>query len=471
VTVEFKAELVIPELYQLLLIAALFIQSIAGGSRIPRAVRWLPWLAGVGVVISLMSLHLSGVLFSGSYQVDRVSQFFKMTVSLGFAISVLNAVRQSTLDQDKETEYFLFMALSAWGLMLLSSAVELISIYLALEVASFSLFPLVPLRSEDKGAAEAGIKYIFFGAAATAIGLLGFSYILAGQHTSYLADLAQKPWAWSEAPMAVAGLTLFLCAILFKLALFPFHFWAPDVYQGAGNETAAYIATLPKVGAVVILIRFASLLKPGLEITTILAVLAALSITYGNLAALIQRDIKRLLGYSAIAHAGYVVIGLLPGTPEGTAAAAFYIFVYGLMNFACFWVVCRISGDGRNLMLEDLNGLHQRSPGLALVLAVGAVALVGLPPTAGFMGKLFLLTAAWDHGYNWLIVVAALNVAVSIYYYLNLVRHAYTNEAPDPAPTPISHPLFSVLWGGLLAGLVILFGLLPNLVFRFLLPL
>lgn len=469
-TVAFSAELMIPEWYQLLLIAALFVQTIAAGNWLPRVVRWLPWVAGGGVFISVISLHSSGTLFLGAYQVDPVSQFFKVMVSLGFAIAVLNAIRQPTLDKDKETEYFLFMAISAWGLMLLASAVELISIYLALEVASFSLFPLVPLRSENKGAAEAGIKYIFFGAAATAIGLLGFSYILAGQHTSYLADLAQKPWAWSQSPMALAGLTLFLSAILFKLALFPFHFWTPDVYQGASNETAAYIATLPKAGAVVILIRFASLLKPGLEITTVLAVLAALSITYGNLAALIQTDVKRLLGYSAIAHAGYVVIGVLAGTPEGTAAAAFYIFVYILMNFACFWVVCRISGDGRNLMVEDLNGLHQRSPGLALTLTVGAMALVGLPPTAGFMGKLFLLTAAWGHGYNWLIVVAALNVAVSIYYYLNLVRHAYTQETPDQPPAPISHPLFSVFWGALLAGLVILFGILPSPILRFLLP-
>jgi len=470
VTPEFKAELVIPELYQLFLIAVLFFQSVAGGKRIHGSVRWLPWLAGVGAVISLMSLHQTGVLFSGSYQVDRISQFFKMTISSGFAISVLNGLRQPTLDKDKETEYFLFMALSAWGLMLLSSTVELIGIYLALEVASFSLLPLVPLRSDDKGAAEAGVKYVFSGAAATAIGLLGFSYVLAGQHTSYLADLAQQPWAWSEAPMAVAGLTLFLCAILFKLALFPFHFWAPDVYEGAGNETTAYIATLPKVGAVVILIRFASLLQPGLEITTILAALAAISITYGNLAALIQKDIKRLLGYSAIAHAGYVMIGLITGTAEGAAAAAFYIFVYGWMNFACFWVVCRLSANGSNLKLEDLNGLHHRSPGLALVLAVGAVALVGLPPTAGFMGKLFLLTAAWGRGYNWLIVVAALNVAVSIYYYLNLVRHAYTQEMPDPSPAPIAHPFFSVFWGALPAVLVILFGIFPGLVFRFLLP-
>ena len=467
---EFKAELVIPELYQILLIGAFFIRSIVKRNRMPRAEQWLPCLAGAGVVISVLSLNFSGTLFSGAYKVDGLSQFFKMVVSLGFAIAVLNGVRQPTLEEEKRSEYFMFMALSAWGLMLLSSTVELISIYLALEVASFSLFPLVPLRSEDKGAAEAGIKYIFFGAAATAIGLFGFSYILATQHTTYLIDLAQKPWAWSEAPMAVMGLTLFLSAILFKLALFPFHFWAPDVYQGASNETAAYISTLPKVGAVVVLIRFAYLLKPGLEITTILAVLAAISITYGNLAALVQKDVKRLLGYSAIAHAGYVIVGLTAGTPGGMAAAAFYIFVYVLMNFTCFWVICRIATDGRNLKLDDLNGLYKRSPGLALVLAVGAMALVGLPPTAGFMGKLFLLTAAWNHGYNWLVVVAAANIAVSIYYYLNLVRHAYTKDETEKASVTISHPLFSVLWGALLAALLIILGILPGLVFKVLLP-
>ncbi len=330
----------------------------------------------------------------------------------------------------------MFMALSAWGLMILSSCVELISIYLALELASFSLFPLVPLRSGEKKAAEAAVKYIFFGAAATAIGLFGFSLILASQHTTYLIDLMQKPWAWSEAPMAVAGLTLFLCGMLFKLALFPFHFWAPDVYEGASNETSAYISTMPKLGAVVVLIRLSMLLKPGLEITTILALFAAISITYGNLAALVQTDVKRLLGYSTIAHAGYVMVGLTAGTREGVAAAAFYAFIYVIMNFACFWVICRLATDGRNLKLDDLNGLYKRAPGLALVLAVGAMALVGLPPTAGFMGKLFLLTAAWNHGYNWLVVIAAANIAISIYYYLNLVRHAYTKEAPQGSPGP-----------------------------------
>ena len=467
---EFRPDLIIPELYQLLLIGALFIQTIGDKPWMPRVGKWLPWFAGVGILISAGSLDLNGLIFVGSYRLDPLSQFFKFAVSFGFAVAVLNATRQPTLEKEKQCEYFMFMALSAWGLMILSSCVELISIYLALELASFSLFPLVPLRSGEKKAAEAAVKYIFFGAAATAIGLFGFSLILASQHTTYLIDLMQKPWAWSEAPMAVAGLTLFLCGMLFKLALFPFHFWAPDVYEGASNETSAYISTLPKLGAVVVLIRLSMLLKPGLEITTILALFAAISITYGNLAALVQTDVKRLLGYSTIAHAGYVMVGLTAGTREGVAAAAFYAFIYVIMNFACFWVICRLATDGRNLKLDDLNGLYKRAPGLALVLAVGAMALVGLPPTAGFMGKLFLLTAAWNHGYNWLVVIAAANIAISIYYYLNLVRHAYTKEAPQGSPAPIPYPVFSLLWGGFLAALIILFGILPGLVFKVLLP-
>lgn len=463
---EFSPELAIPELYQLLLIVALFIQGLAKSERILSVERWLPWSAGLGILISVASLNPNGVMFFNSYQVDPLSQFFKVTVALGFAIAVLNATRQPTLEREKRSEYFLFMALSAWGLMILCSTVELISLYLALELSSYSLYTLIPLRYNEKGAAESAVKYIFFGAAATAIGLFGLSYILASQHTSYIAELTQRSWAWSGSPMAVVGLSLFLCGMLFKLALFPFHFWAPDVYQGASNETTAYISTLPKLGAAVVLIRVAALLRPGLELTNILAVLGAISMTYGNLAALVQRDVKRILGYSTIAHAGYLMVGLVAGTALGLAAAVFYAFVYILMNFTCFWVISRVAGDGRNLWLEDINGLYRRAPGLAFVLAVGAVSLVGLPPTAGFMGKLFLLTAAWNHGYNWLVIVAAVNTAISIYYYLNLVRHAYTRERPEREPAVMTGAFSDLFWGGFLGALLVIIGIMPGPVFR-----
>ncbi|WP_419662671.1 NuoN1: NADH quinone oxidoreductase, subunit N [Desulfosarcina variabilis str. Montpellier] len=461
---DIRPELILSEGYQLLLVALLFIQSLDQRLQKPAVRCWLPTMAGLGVCLALYNLNASGVIFSGTYCVDKLSQFFKVLISMGFALAVLNASRQPTLDREKRADYFLLMGLSVLGLMILASAAEMITIYLALELSSYSLYALVALRGRECRAAEAAIKYIFFGAAATALALYGFSYILATQHTSYLVQLAEKTWSWSETPLAIVGMTLFMGGMFYKLALFPLHFWAPDVYQGASNETATFIATLPKLGALVVLMRLVAVI-PGPQVTLVIAILAAASMTYGNLSALAQTDVKRLLGYSAIAHAGYLMVGLVAGTNQGLDAAAFYILVYVLMNFACFWVICRVGADGRNLKLTDLNGLHHRSPALAFVLAVGAFSLVGLPPTAGFMGKFFLLTSAWDHGYNWLVVVAAVNTAISIYYYLNLVRHAYTHDEPERLGALQREPLFSNVWGLMLAGLVLLLGVLPGPVF------
>ncbi len=262
--------------------------------------------------------------------------------------------------------------------------------------------------------------------------------------------------------MAVIGLILFLGAFWFKLAVFPFHFWAPDVYQGASNETAAFTASIPKAGALIVLIRFFALLRPGTEAVAFMAVLAAFTITYGNLAALVQTDIKRLLAYSSVAHAGYLSLGLVAGTPEGFASATYYCLIYILMNLACFWVVCRLSEEGENLTVADLDGLYRRNPVLAFVLAAAAFSLVGLPPTAGFMGKLFLFNSAWGRGYDWLVVVAAVNTAIAIYYYLNLVRHAYTRE---PAASHAETGWEGWLGGSLLAAGVLLPGIFPSLLF------
>jgi NADH-quinone oxidoreductase subunit N len=285
---------------------------------------------------------------------------------------------------------------------------------------------------------------------------------MAVKHTTYLAAMFSSSWRFADAPLAVIGLTLFLAGFLYKLALFPFHFWTPDVYQGAKNETAAYVATIPKLGAVLVLVRLASLFSPGMELTKLFAILGAVSMTGGNLAALAQRDLKRMLGYSSVAHAGYVMLGLAAGSAAGLAAASFYVVAYILMNLACFFVVCAISKEGENPTLDDLNGLHRRAPSLAMILAVASFALVGLPPTAGFTGKLFLLSAAWDQGCHWLVIVTVLNTAISIYYYLGMVRHAYTGESEAPALTiSRSHAVL----GGVLAATVLLVGMLPASVY------
>ncbi len=463
---QYRLDLCWPELYQLGVLALILLQSLQKLNGKPARVLWVPFAAGIGVVVALLSLNLEGTIFYGSYAVDPLSQFFKLAVAIGFFITSLNSVRPPQVQNDKLPDYLLFLGLSSWGLMLLASSVELITIYVALEISSYSLYAIIPLRANDRTAAEAGIKYIMFGAAATALALYGYSYILATQHTGYIADLAGMDWSWAASPMAVVGLTLFLCGFFFKLALFPFHFWCPDVYEGTGNETAAFAATLPKLGAVVVLVRLGAMLTPGMDITTILAVLGAISMTFGNLAALAQKDVKRLLGYSSVAHAGYVTLGLVSGTAEGLAAASFYSLVYLLMNLTCFWVISRISHDGRNITFTDLHGLYKREPAMAFVLATAAFALVGLPPTAGFMGKLFLLTSAWNHGYNWLVIVAVLNTAIAIYYYLSITRHAYTVEEFEERPNEPSVSRSNLVWGGVLAAVLLFLGAIPGPVFQ-----
>lgn len=463
----FNFSLIVPELCYLFLAAVLMVQSCGGRTWKPVAEKWLPLGAFLGLLTTIAYYDANGTMFYDVYVVDMMSQFFKIAIAFGFLVVVLNTTRQTTLADEKKTDYYMLLTFSTLGLMMLASCVELITIYLALELASYSMYAIIPLRARSKGAAESGVKYILFGAVATALALYGLSYIMAAQHTTYIAELATKNWTFADNSMAVAGLTLFLGGMFFKLALFPFHFWCPDVYQGASNETAAFVATMPKMGAVVVLVRMATFLKPGLEITTLLAVLGACSMTFGNLSALAQKDLKRLLGFSSVAHAGYIMVGLVSGTPKGLAAAAFYALAYLLMNLLVFWIVSRVAVDGRNLELSDLNGLYRKAPALAFSLAAGAFALVGLPPTMGFMGKFFLITAAWDHGYNWLVIILVLNSAIAIYYYLSLFRHAFTEDkAPGNHPAP-DNGAFASIGAGMLAAAVLLAGVIPAPLFNF----
>ena len=462
---DFSLALFLPEAFQCAVVLGLLLQSLSSSSVLRTDASWTPWAAALGIGAAYKGLDAAGILFYGVYQVDALSQFFKLAVAIGFFIATLNASRQPTLEKEHESDYFMFLAFSALGLMFLASAVELVTVYVALEISSYALYAVIPLRAQDKRAAEAGIKYILFGAAATALSLYGLSYVIASQHATHIPTLATLDWTWEGQPMAVIGLTLFLAGMFYKLALFPFHFWAPDVYQGSSNETAAFVATLPKLGAVVVLVRLAAVAHAGHELLTVFAVLGAASMTFGNLAALAQRDLKRMLGYSSVAHAGYVTLGLVSGTKAGLAAAAFYSLVYILMNLTCFWVLCRLADQGQNLAYEDLDGLYKRSPWLAMVLAVAAFALVGLPPTAGFMGKLFLLTSAWNHGFDWLVVVAAVNTAFAIYYYLSMVRHAYTAEVDEAGLAPARVSRVALFWGAGLAAVLLLLGAVPGPVF------
>ncbi|MFP4167877.1 MAG: NADH-quinone oxidoreductase subunit N [Desulfonatronovibrionaceae bacterium] len=454
----FSLQFFIPEIYMLALVVALFFQSISKNFR--ERTDWVPYASFAGVFLALITFGQNGSFLYSTFKVDGLSQFFKFAVFLGLAVCSANASRNNTLEEKvHRADYFMFMALSCFGLVLLSSAVEMFTIFIALELSAFSLYVLIPLRRNEPRAAEAGIKYILFGAAATALGLYGISYILAVKHTTFLHALSQMSWSFENEPLAVIGFSLFLIAFLYKLALFPFHFWCPDVFQGTSNETAAFAATLPKLGAVAVLIRVISFM-PAEELKTILSILAALSMTIANLAALNQKDVKRLLGYSSVSHAGYIMLGLIAAGAYGLASAAFYSLVYLLMNLAVFWVITRLAGRGQNIYLNDLNGLHKTAPLLALVLAIGAFSLVGLPPTGGFTGKLFLMTAAWKTGHHWVVIIAALNTGLAVYYYLNLVRHAYTVPATGRQDFSPSWPAAGI--GLLMAAGIVYLGIAPG---------
>jgi NADH-quinone oxidoreductase subunit N len=258
-----------------------------------------------------------------------------------------------------------------------------------------------------------------------------------------------------HSPMAIAGLALTFCGLYYKLAVFPFHFWTPDVYQGASNETAGLVASLPKIGAVAVLVRFVSLATPDNHTLAImLALLATCSMFYGNLIALMQTDFKRLLGFSGIAHAGYALIGFVALDQFGYTAALYYIIGYLLMVLACFVVICKVSTDGTNVAIEDLAGLHRRSPLLAFTLIVGVFALAGIPPFVGFMGKLSLLSAALNKGHIFLVVIAVINAAIAVYYYLCVVREAIFRDPGDRPPIRLdwsTRALCMLLIGGILA--------------------
>jgi len=419
------------------------------------------FLSAAGVIISLLNLNQSGELFYRSYRVDLFSQTFKCLISLGLFLVVVLGRKLKGIEERLQPEFFMFLSLSSLGLSLMVSSVELLTIFIAMELSSYSLYVLIPIRNQAHGQQmEAAIKYIIFGAAATGVMLFGMSYIFGVTGSTYLADILQKMPALLKEPMAVIGLLLILCGFFFKLAVVPFQFWTPDVYQGAANETASFVATMPKLGAVALLLRLVSLAGSGaVDLIQVLVLLSAVSMTFGNLAALVQKDLKRLLAYSSIAHAGYVLLGVLTLNSAGFSAAVYHISAYLLMNVACFLVVCSVSRQGENVSISDLSGLYRRSPLLAFTLAVGAFALAGIPPTAGFTGKLFLFVAALNQGHLTLVIIAAVNTAISIYYYLNIVRTAYGQD-PDGLPAvPLSFSNRLLNYGMILA--IILMGTLP----------
>lgn len=453
---------ILPELMLLLAALAFFALSLGKDLQADQMSNAALFMSFIVLVCSLISRNQELTLFSACYQVDSFSQLFKIMISLGLFFVLVASQQLKGIEISVRPEYYMFLFLSSLGLMALVSAVELITLFVALELSSFALYIMVAMRDDQTGTRmqmEAGIKYLFFGVLATGCLLFGMSYMFGLTGTTYLQGIFSGLQAAPQ-PAAFFSVIMVLAAFFFKLAIFPMHFWVPDVYAGAANETTTFAATLPKLGAVALLIRLIALVPAYSQLLVhLLAVLAVCSMFYGNLLALVQTDLKRMLGFSAIAHAGFVLLGLLTLDKNGYAAAIYYIAGYVFMNLACYTVINTLSSQGENVVISDVDGLYKRDPLLAFLLAVGMFSLAGIPPMVGFMGEMFLLAGALKADHLLLVVFAALNAGIAIYYYLRVVKAAFTGEG-RVSPALVMNPMTRI--GSVLLVLLILFmGVFP----------
>jgi NADH-quinone oxidoreductase subunit N len=420
-------------------------------------------LAAVGVVVCLVAVRLEGVLFFKAYRVDIFSQVFKVMLSLGLFLIICLCSELNAVEQRLHPEFYLLVFVCTLAMMMLVSCVHLLSIYAALELSSYSLYILVSLRKDKGLGLEAGLKYFLIGVFSSAVMIFGLALLYSATGVGYVDDLVQIFPGILEKPFVITGVLLTLSGFFFKLAVFPFHFWAPDVYQGAANQATAYIATASKVAAIAILTRMVATTGTGsIYLVHILATLSIVSMTIGNLAAIVQKDIKRLLAYSTVAHAGYVLIGILSMNTSGYASTVFYALALLIMKFTVFLVVIKVADDGRNVEISQLAGLYRRSPMLALALMISIFSLAGIPPTVGFTGKFLVFAAAMQEGHFMLVLIAMINVVISLYYYLLVLKAAFLLEPDKELPAiRISAPVKLLAAG--LVGVMVVAGIYPHL--------
>jgi NADH-quinone oxidoreductase subunit N len=450
-----------PELYYLGLALVLFCLSLRRRPQVRLDYQMALGLSGLGVLVTAYCLFQHGDLFFKAYRVDLFSQIFKFVLALGLFLVLTISHNLAQIEERYRAEFYLFLTTTTIGMMMLVSSVELLTIYVALELSSYSLYILVPLRRGDGIDVEAGIKYLFIGAVSSGFMLFGLSYIFGATGTTYLSEIVPRLAELVHSPVGLLGLLLAMAGFFFKLSVFPFHFWAPDVYQGATNQVTTFIATASKAAAVALLLRFAALGSAyGYNFTQALVILSIVSMTLGNLVAIIQRDFKRMLAYSSIAHAGYFLMGILTLQASGYIGSIYYALAYLVMNFTVFMVISEVATDGRDLKIAELAGLYRRSPLLSMSLILGIFALAGVPPSIGFTGKLLIFTSAMNQGYFWLVLIGAVNGTISLYYYLKVVYAAYFIDDPGLPPIRVSLPIRLLNYA--LAATIIGLGVFPD---------
>jgi len=422
-----------------------------------------------GLIATWFTSHSPGSAFSNTIRVDSFSIFFTFLVIAIAAVVILSSFEYMTVQRIRAGEYYALILFSIVGMTLMASAIELVMIFIGLEISSISTYILAGFRRNDAASSESSLKYFLLGSFATAFFLYGVALIFGATGSTKIDVIALKLQGAPAPVLVFVAMALMFVGLGFKVAAAPFHVWTPDVYEGAPAPVVGFMSTAPKAAAFAVLLRVVFVVNaPGRF--WFLWVAAAVSMTIGNVGALVQTNVKRLLAYSSIAHAGYLLVAFAMTTADnsltGISAAMFYTAAYAAMNVGAFAVVSHFANAGeRYVTLEDYEGLGRSSPLLAATLTIFLLSLIGIPMTGGFFAKFYVFSAALRANLIWLTLIGVLNSAIGAYYYLRIIVAMYMREARKEVPvTPIPFGLAMALTLTVAATLYL--GLLPNRVLQ-----
>jgi NADH-quinone oxidoreductase subunit N len=453
-------------------ILVLAVGAVAGDER---ARPWLPWLTLAGLVAAFAipaASPASGLFFGGFVVVDPFTAFFRLVFIVLAALTTLIAPPYLSRERVPSAEFYATVLFSTVGAMTIALATDLITLFVGLELMSIPVYVLAGLQRRDRFANEAALKYFLLGAFSSAILVYGFAWLFGIAGSTELAQIsAAVAKAGLASPEVVVALALVTAGLGFKAAVVPFHQWTPDAYDGAPTPSTAFMSVAPKAAAFAAILRvMATALGPvQLDWALVFAILAVVTMTTGNVVALVQTSVKRMLAYSSIAHTGYILAGvaaLAAGTSAG-AAVLFYVFAYGIMNLGAFASLMYLDLEGtRGATLDELNGLWSRHAAGALSFTIFLVNLTGIPPTIGFLAKFLIIGPVLDAGFAWLAVAIALNAALAAFYYLRVVVHMFMYDPEATAPRIEAARILSISLG-LVAFVTVLLGVLPDPVYSF----
>jgi NADH-quinone oxidoreductase subunit N len=446
--------------------AILLVDVFAGEKRGGSLTATLTLVAlAIGAALTVQFGHVSQrtILFDGTYVADELSFAMKLAGFLFVAVVLLYSRAYLENRNILRGEYYVLTLTALLGVFVLLSANSLVTVYLGVELLALSVYAMAAFDRDSGVSAEAAMKYFVLGAIASGALLYGMSLIYGLTGTLNLTDIAAR----LHAPLnlgVIVGLAFIVVAVAFKLGAVPFHMWLPDVYEGAPTSVTLFIGTAPKIAYFALALRLLAQGLPGTttEWTQMLAPLAVLTLIVGNVVALVQTNLKRLLAYSTISHVGFILLGFVAGTPDGYSAALYYTLVYVLVALGSFGVILLVSAKGFEAdRLDDYKGLYRRDPLLAAAMMVMMFSFAGVPPFVGFWAKLRIVQVLWESHYLWLVIIAVAVSVVGAYYYLRVIKLMYFDE---PAATqPVASRQVGVrLAMGLNAAAVLALGVLPG---------